>query len=314
MKNHKEDMVYLNINSINKVINKQRYDLLDNIKGILIFTVVFAHFLFNYSLKHTNSLSHKIVNFIYCFHMPSFIFWSGFFSKSSNSRGFQNITKLTLIYVIFNYSHGFILYEYKKINFNFYYPYNSYWYLLCLIYWRFSIQYFANQYFPITISFIISILVGFWKEIDSVFSIKRTFSFYPYFLLGYKFPKQYLENIIKLRRKFYYFSLLLFLLVIFISLKYLIVIEVSHSMMCNNYINYKDDIKIRITLFIFSYLFIFVGIFIVPNNNICLLTKIGKNSLFIYLFHRIFTIIIDYELFKQHKHESFIIQYSFFFQ
>ena len=67
------------------------------------------------------------------------------------------------------------MYEYKKINFNFYYPYNSYWYLLCLIYWRFSIQYFANQYFPITISFIISILVGFWKEIDSVFSIKKVF-------------------------------------------------------------------------------------------------------------------------------------------
>ena len=94
--------------------NKNRNNILDNIKGILIFKVVFAHFLFNYSLKYKDSLTHKIVNIIYCFHMPSFIFWSGFLSKSENSRSFKSITKLILIYIIFNYSHGLILYIFIK--------------------------------------------------------------------------------------------------------------------------------------------------------------------------------------------------------
>ena len=293
--------------------NKNRLNILDNIKGILIFKVVFAHFLYSYSLKNKNSLSHKIVNIIYCFHMPSFIFWSGFLSKSENSRNFKSITKLILIYIIFNYSQGFILYKYKKDNLRFFYPYYSYWYLLCLVYWRFSIKYFANQYFSITISFIISILIGFWEEITSIFSIKRAFSFFPYFIIGYKFSKQSFEKIILLRKRFFFCSIFLFSLIILLIVKYFIFIDVNHSMMNNNYINYKEDIKIRIKLFFFSFLIILIMILIVPNKKIFLLTKIGKNSLYIYLFHRILTIIVDYELFNKLKYNSYIIQYSIVF-
>ena len=99
----------------NNVINnnvKIRFDILDNFNGILIFLVVFTHFLFNYSKNNQNSLSNYIVNYIYSFHMPSFIFVSGFLSKSENSRSFKNLTKLLLIYLIFNFSHGLFLYKY----------------------------------------------------------------------------------------------------------------------------------------------------------------------------------------------------------
>ena len=308
--------LFIKINSKEIQLNskiKNRLNIIDNIKGILIFKVVFTHFLFKYSLRYKDSLSHKIVNIIYCFHMPSFIFWSGFLSKSENSRSFKSITKLILIYIIFNYSHGLILYIYKKNNLSFFYPYYSYWYLLCLIYWRFSIKYFANQYFSITISFIISLLIGFWNEITSIFSIKRAFSFFPYFIIGYKFSKQSFETIILFRKRFYYISFFLFSLIIILILKYYIFIEVNHSMMNNNYINYKEDIKIRIKLFFFSFLIILIMILIVPNKKIFLLTKIGKNSLYIYLFHRILTIIIDYELFNKLKYNSYIIQYSIVF-
>ena len=190
--------------------NKTRLNILDNIKGILIFTVVFGHFLFNYSNKYKNSLENKIVSYIYSFHMPSFIFWSGFLSKSNNSRSFKNITKLILIYIIFNFSHGFILYKYLNNKFNFFSPYNSYWYLLCLIYWRFSIKYFSSQYFSITISFILSFLIGFCPQITGEFSIKRTFSFFPYFLIGYKLSKVFFEKIILLSRRLYIYFLCLF--------------------------------------------------------------------------------------------------------
>ena len=49
MDNKDKDTDYLNIYSndikLNKK-NKERYDILDNIKGLLIFTVVFSHFLY----------------------------------------------------------------------------------------------------------------------------------------------------------------------------------------------------------------------------------------------------------------------------
>ena len=94
--------------------SKTRINMIDNIKGILIFSVVFGNFLYNYSFKVPNSLENKIVNYLYSFHIPSFVFWSGFLSKSDNSRSFKSIIKLILIYIIFNFSHGFILYIYEN--------------------------------------------------------------------------------------------------------------------------------------------------------------------------------------------------------
>ena len=185
---------------------KSRYNILDNYKGLLIFLVVFGHFLFEYSINHKNSISYEIVKYIYIFHMPSFVFCSGFLSKSQNSRSFKTLTKLILIYLIFNFSHGFILYLYKIEKIKFFSPYNSYWYLLCIIYWRFSINYFGNQYCSIPISFIISILIGFCNEIYSELSLKRAFSFFPYFLIGYKISKENFQKILKIRNNFHHLS------------------------------------------------------------------------------------------------------------
>ena len=309
----KENIIKLSKNTKLLSDKKTRFYILDNFKGILIFTVVFGHFLFRYSEIYINSLSCKIVNYIYSFHMPSFIFISGFLSKSDNSRNYKSINRLFLIYIIFNFSHGFILYKYKNLKIKFMDPYHSYWYLLCLIYWRISIKFLSNQYFSIIISFILSILIGFSDDISSVFSIKRAFTFFPYFLTGYKLSKNYFEKIISLRKKFYIFSLLLFFIFIYISLKIFPFVETKHSMMLNNYKNYINDIKIRISLFVFSLLMILFNILLIPNSKIVLITNFGKNSLFIYLFHRIFTIIIDDKVFSQLKYEKYIIQFSFLF-
>ena len=193
---------------------KKRLYILDNIKGISIFLVVFAHFLYEYANSEVKSLSNKIVNYIYCFHMPVFIFLSGFLSKSVNSRSFKSIAKLLLIYIIFNFTHGLILFYYNKYKMRFNSANHSYWYLLCLIYWRFSVNYFSNQFFSIFISLIVSILVGFNDSISNVFSLKRTFSFFPYFIIGYKLSKEHLEKMISLSKRFYFFysTILLFLL------------------------------------------------------------------------------------------------------
>ena len=65
---------------------KTRYYIIDNLKGILIFTVVFAHFLLDYSNRNTNSLCRKIVVFIYSFHMQAFIFISGLLTTENSMK------------------------------------------------------------------------------------------------------------------------------------------------------------------------------------------------------------------------------------
>ena len=235
---------------------KIRYNILDNFKGLLIFLVVLGHFLYEHSIYHKKSFINTIVKYIYIFHMPSFIFCSGFLSKSENSRSFTTLSKLILIYLIFNFSHGYILYLYRNEKFRLLYPYNSFWYLLCIIYWRFSIKYFANQYCSISISFIISILIGFWREITSEFSLKRTFSFFPYFLIGSKISKDTFHKILENRKRFQIIFYSLFFIFLLFSIKSFPNIELSHSMMDSTYKNYKNDIKIRIKLFIFSFIYL----------------------------------------------------------
>ena len=293
---------------------KYRYNILDNYKGILIFLVVFAHFLYEYSIEHKDTFCYNIVKYIYTFHIPSFIISSGFLSKSINSRSLKAITKLILIYFIFNFLHGFILYLYKNENLQLLCPYNSYWFLLCIIYWRFSINYFANQYCSILISFIISILIGFWKEVASEFSLKRAFSFFPYFLIGYKISKENFNKIIEIRKRFHIIIYSLFAIFLLFSIKFFPEIELSHSMMNSSYnLYYGEDIKLRIKLFIFSFMYIIINVLILPNIEIPFITKIGKNSLFIYIFHRIFTIISYHEIFSSSKNNSIIILNSLIF-
>ena len=85
--------------SSTRISGKQRYYILDNFKGILIFMVVFAHFLLEYSNSDTNSLCRKIVVFIYFFHMEAFIFISGLLT-SENSVKIINALKFLILYYI----------------------------------------------------------------------------------------------------------------------------------------------------------------------------------------------------------------------
>ena len=59
---------------------KNRNYLLDNLKVVLIFFVVFGHVI-EYYIKD-NSVLRTIYIFIYIFHMPLFVFVSGYLSKN----------------------------------------------------------------------------------------------------------------------------------------------------------------------------------------------------------------------------------------
>ena len=152
-------------------------------------------------------------------------------------------------------------------------------------------------------------------EIDRILSLKRTFSFYPFFLMGFKLSKTSLNKILEIRNKIYPVSLFLFFIFIYFSFKIIPFITIKHSLMLDNYSfkNYKEEIIKRIIIFIFSFLMILFNILLIPNKMILLLTKSGKNSLCIYLFHRIFTIIATDKVFNEIKDNNYIILYSILF-
>ena len=75
----------------------------DNIKGVLIILVVFGHFLFG---LQNSEINNTIVDAIYLFHMPAFVFVSGYFSKSEHSRSFESLLRLLSAFILV---HGIFL-------------------------------------------------------------------------------------------------------------------------------------------------------------------------------------------------------------
>lgn len=162
---------------------------IDAVKFFLIFCVALGHCLGQFWDK-TYVLS--TYNFIYLFHMPLFIFLSGYFTKKKSvfSRDFWiGELKILETFLVFDFLHripsffdgSFILHDLIV-------PSWSLWYLLSLFYWRFIIQILTsaikNKKALIAVSFVFGLSIGF-VSLAGALSIQRTLSFLPFFVMGY---------------------------------------------------------------------------------------------------------------------------------
>lgn len=162
---------------------------IDAVKFFLIFCVALGHCLGQFWDK-TYVLS--TYNFIYLFHMPLFIFISGYFTKNKSlfSREFWiSEIKILETFLVFDILHripsffdgSFTLHDMIV-------PSWSLWYLLSLFYWRFIIQILTsaikNKKALIVVAFVFGLSIGF-VPLSGALSIQRTLSFLPFFVIGY---------------------------------------------------------------------------------------------------------------------------------
>ncbi len=164
------------------VINNKRY-FIDNIKVVLIFLVVFGHLIERYI--ETSNLLMSIYMFIYIFHIPLFIYISGYLSKNIYKSKKIFFKDLLIPYVLLNIVWYILAYLYTgEVNLPLIYPGWTLWFLLSLFFWRISLRYIIKIKYILPISFILGILIGFIPN-GSILSFSRTIVFLPFFLLGY---------------------------------------------------------------------------------------------------------------------------------
>lgn len=170
------------------MVTSSRHLGLDNIKGILIIFVVLGHFL---ELCPDNSWKNPVYLGIYSFHMPAFLFFSGFFGKYSLPR----LRFLVILYCIFQFLYSlfaaFILHtpsvlSPQKILTT---PYWLMWYLAVLIYWYLLLPWWSRHKTPTKLIFLgisisLSLLAGYCKQIGYSYSLSRFLVFLPFFLAG----------------------------------------------------------------------------------------------------------------------------------
>lgn len=258
---------------------KKRSFLWDNAKGLLIFLVVFGHFLYG-NTDHSGAL--LVLTAIYSFHMPAFAFISGFFTREK-----YDFRKLLTAYVIFN---GLFLFYrlYEKGTFTLIQPYYVCWYLIALIVWRYITPRIAKFRFTFPILLAVSLVCGFASEITNIFALARILSFWPFFMGGYLFQKQ---DIKKLRKK--YSSLwglafgLFFLVSVIQGSTLFHITDADYTMM-----PYAEPARVflRVILFACAGFAILSILFTMPDKKLPLISSWGKNSMSIFLLHRFFTL------------------------
>ena len=163
----------------------------DGLKFLMVFFVVLAHMKFN-------SYGIEIHNMIYSFHIPVFVFLSGYFTSinSSKKKRLSWLKRTIFLFVCAHLAHLFLSYilgnpfKWKYIIT----PGFTLWYLLSLIYWRFFIWKLtenAKGSIMLVASFLLIIVCGF-VPLKEELSFQRTFAFLPFFILGFLFKKNHL--------------------------------------------------------------------------------------------------------------------------
>lgn len=260
----------------------------DNIKGILIFLTVFAHILY----QHTNNseLIRLTVNYIYMFHMPAFAFVSGFFGKSEQSHSVRKITELVFLCFIFNSIMGFIFGFTSLLQ-----PVYSYWYLIALIVWRFTAHHIAKFKTIVPVLIIIALFSGFYPSIDNTFAVSRIIGFYPYYMCGFLLGKDKAQNFIETK---YSKRLFTGLLTAVCTVTLMICANHSFQYKCGDLQmdSYTDALYLpgRAVLYVVAFGVIDVLMNLSLNTKIPFITEYGKNSLWIFILHRPFTLFISH--------------------
>ncbi|MCR4755251.1 MAG: acyltransferase family protein [Lachnospiraceae bacterium] len=254
---------------------------LDNIKALLIFFVVLGH-----SVEYLCGVRGgygALRAFIYSFHMPAFVFVSGFLARKSKSALAEVTIKYLSTYMIFNTLFALTPWH-DRSPAEFLYPQFIYWYLLCLWLWRALIKTISTIRFAIPFSIIFTLYIGTCVKADRFMSISRAACFFTFFLIGYLFPMEKIEKL----KKSYMWVLLLGATGITLSAYYLGLIPVKMYEYIQSYEATKVDnisgIIMRIVMITVSMIFIGCLLKLMPGRE-SVFTIFGRNSIVIYLIH-----------------------------
>jgi fucose 4-O-acetylase-like acetyltransferase len=265
----------------------------DNAKFLLILLVVFGHFIQSYI--HEEKWIYTLYTTIYTFHMPAFILLAGFFAKGFHNKGYVGkITKkLILPYLIFQsiYSlYYFFINDKRMVELDPFNPQWSLWFLLSLFCWNVMLFLFAKWKagFSLFLAVLIGVMVGYISEISNYLSLSRTFVFFPFFLLGYYFKREYFEKFLAF--KYRYISIFVLLLLFFVS--YLLP-EMDYRWLFGSKpydtleFSYVSGGAIRLGVYCISLLATLSFLALVPREKY-FFSNWGTSSIYVYLLHGFF--------------------------
>ena len=278
------------------MMNKRIYKF-DNLKFILILSVVIGHFVDLYTNNY--NILKTIFIYFYSFHMPLFIFITGLFQKPITKISDIPIKKI-LFYIFLIYFMKvsiYLLSEYFGFGYSFslFSGGDVYWYLSVIICYM-LISPLINKIkfsYLFIFSIIISLFAGYDDSINDLLYLSRIIVFFPFYLLGYHYSnnKNKIINISsnKWLKVISFIIIIFFLYICIYKLEDIYTYRMlftgrhpySYIAVSTSYINYKD----RILTYLISFIMGFSVMCLIPNKKIKIISNIGKRTLQVYVLH-----------------------------
>lgn len=305
----------MGINKCSEIVINRDLQI-DNIKGLLIVFVVLGHVL-SVGFRGENVISTILYCIIYSFHMPCFFFVSGYLFRKNIGKdaSFQN-QRLIVCYVF-----GCVLVVLVKsliyqelMIFNPIFPSLAMWYLLSLFFMRILAPWLIRVRCVIILSVFISLMAGMFDCIDDMLSISRTICLLPFFVMGLKIDDNKIKYLREIKTKF---KAIIFLVAVsaealFVSMMYRSGWNYNIVWMKEGYSNAglsnTEGIITRGAL-ILTAITMCVFLLTFTTSKRLFLTKVGRNSLSVYMIHVIFIFILPEAI----DNFDFVLDYNWSF-
>ncbi|MDD3027778.1 MAG: acyltransferase family protein [Erysipelotrichaceae bacterium] len=269
---------------------KQRLYKFDNLRFLLMFLVVLGHLLEIYP----SPVGMQVYRVIYSFHMPLFIFISGYFAKYDRAKILAN---LVYPYIIFQFLYLFfsqIILKKPDIVIQFTTPFWILWYLMAIVFCYMLLPMFSGatgkrRIMIIAGLFGLGLLAGYENTIGYYLSLGRFFSFLPFFVLGY-FARDGLVWLSGIKPSVQLTDLLKLAGALFIICAIVYVIKspdltpaVFYQSM--SYKMAKSNVFLKLCSYVIALVWIGSLLVLVPEKRIPLVTSLGLYTLPVYLLH-----------------------------
>lgn len=169
---------------------------LDNAKMALIALMVLGH---TWALLPPGGVAWGLYDFLYLWHMPAFVFVSGYLSRAftwSPGRMWQLVTTLAVPYVLFEAALALFRIHVggEQLVDLFTDPHFPLWYLPALIVWRLLTPLFRPLWGGVVVAVAISLASGFIEgEFSKLLDFARILGLLPFFVLGLNATPERLE-------------------------------------------------------------------------------------------------------------------------
>lgn len=263
----------------------------DNARFILIVLVVLGH---GMEIVSGNFIS-TLYWFIYLFHMPAFIFISGYFAGRQKQ---QKVGNLFLQYLLFQtlyiFFEGFIEgLPLGALEFRYTIPRWILWFSFALIIWRLVIPFVSKlpMWAAVTLSVLWALAMGLFPDINYSFSASRVSVFFPFFVLGFYCKDKHIAAIRKVPKVVglgvFFFS--------YVLLRNLLA-KLPREFFFGSYgytgleMGRRQATFTRFGIMLWGFVLVLALLVCIPSKRIPLVTACGKNTMQVYYLHGFFMI------------------------